>query len=155
MSALFFINLPKEKFMDMEPHKVSPGEWDGTLLGEVKAGFPSPAEDCREEFDLKSLVVRHPAATFYFVVDGCSMVDAGMDDGDIIVVDKSLEPYDGCKAICYLDGGYTVKKVSLGGDGITLLPMNGDSGRFRPIKVSPEDRFTVWGVVTYVIKKIR
>lgn len=139
----------------MEPHKISQEEWDGTLLGDVKAGFPSPAEDCREEFDLKALVVRHPAATFYFVVDGCSMVDAGMDDGDIIVVDKSLEPYDGCKAICYVDGGYTVKKVCIEGGRITLLPMNEDTKRFRPIEVAPEDRFTVWGVVTYVIKKIR
>ena len=139
----------------MEPHKISESEWDGTLLGEVKAGFPSPADDCKEEFDLKAMVVRHPAASFYFIVDGCSMVDAGMDEGDIIVVDKSLEPYDGCKAICYIDGGYTVKKVSLAGGKVVLLPMNTENAKYHPIEVAEDDRFTVWGIVTYVIKKIR
>lgn len=140
---------------EFEPHKISESDWDGTLLGEVKAGFPSPAEDCHEGFDLKAMIVRHPASTFYFNVDGCSMIDAGMDDGDILVVDKSIEPYDGCKAVCYLDGGYTVKQVEITPGGIVLHPMNEGSSKFKPIKVDPEDRFTVWGVVTYVIKKIR
>lgn len=141
--------------MEFEPHKISPAEWDGTLLGDVKAGFPSPADECREEFDIKSLIVKHPAATFYFNVDGCSMVDAGMDDGDILVVDKSIEPYDGCKAVCYVDGSYTVKQVKMTERGVTLLPMSSACSKFRPIEVSPDDRFTVWGVVTYAIKKIR
>ena len=140
---------------NFEPHAMDAGEWDGTLLGDVKAGFPSVADDCRESFDLKSMLVRHPASTFYFNVDGCSMVDAGMDDGDILIVDKSIEPYDGCKAVCYIDGCYTVKQVRISDTGVMLVPMNCDSGKFRPIRVSPEDRFTIWGVVTYAIKKIR
>lgn len=140
---------------NFEPHLIADTQWDGSLLGDVKAGFPSPADDCREEFDLRSMIVRHPAATFYFNVDGCSMVDAGMDDGDIIVVDKSLEPYDGCKAVCYIDGGYTVKMVSISSEGVRLMPMNADSEKYRPIVVSPDDRFTIWGVVTYIIKKVR
>ncbi|MBQ0025666.1 MAG: translesion error-prone DNA polymerase V autoproteolytic subunit [Bacteroidales bacterium] len=137
------------------PHKISDDEWDGTLLGDVMAGFPSPESEYKEEFDLKAMIVRHPAATFYFNVEGCSMVDAGMDDGDIIVVDKSITPYDGCKAICYIDGGFTVKQVKISPDCVSLVPMNSLSGKFRTIEVSPDDRFTIWGVVTYIIKRVR
>lgn len=127
----------------------------GTLLGGVSAGFPSPAADSVEEFDLTSMIVRHPASTFFFNVAGTSMVDAGMDEGDVIVVDRSIDPYDGCKAVCFIDGGYTVKMVEITEAGVRLLPMNAASQKFRPIRVEPGDRFTIWGVVTYTIKKIR
>lgn len=108
-----------------------------------------------EEFDLTAMIVRHPASTFFFNVAGTSMVDAGMDEGDVIVVDRSIDPYDGCKAVCFIDGGYTVKMVEITESGVRLLPMNAASQKFRPIRVEPGDRFTIWGVVTYTIKKIR
>jgi DNA polymerase V len=73
----------------------------------VKAGFPSPAEDIHEKLDLIRLLVRHRASTFFFRVDGVSMVDAGMDEGDIIIVDRSVDPYNNCKAVCYIDGEYS------------------------------------------------
>ena len=67
------------------------------MLGEVRAGFPSPADDePREKLDLVKLLVRHPASTFFFRVGGTSMVDAEMDEGDIIIVDRGIEPYNGC-----------------------------------------------------------
>ena len=137
-----------------EPKAIDGSAWDGILLGDVKAGFPSPAEEVREEFDLKGMLVRHPASTFYFKVDGFSMVDAGMEDGDIIIVDKSLTPYDGCKAICYIDGEFTVKYVEIRDGEVRLVPMNSSNPKYRTITVSHEDEFAIWGIVTYVIKKM-
>ena len=74
------------------------------MLGDIKAGFPSPAdEEPREKLDLVRLLVRHPASTFFFRISGTSMVEADMDEGDIIIVDRSLELYNGCTAVCYID----------------------------------------------------
>ena len=93
------------------------------MIGNVKAGFPSPAEDIHEKLDLIRLLVRHRASTFFFRVDGVSMVDAGMDEGDIIIVDRSVDPYNNCKAVCYIDGEYTVKRVELGDNCARLMPL--------------------------------
>ena len=138
----------------MEPHKIESGDTlEGLMLGEVKAGFPSPAEDLREKLDLTRLLVRHNASTFFFRIDGVSMVDADMDEGDIIIVDRAVDPYDGCKAVCFIDGEYTVKRVKISDGGAVLMPCNERNGKFRPIPVGPDDEFLVWGVVTWVIKK--
>lgn len=126
----------------------------GELLGEVKAGFPSPAEDIREKLDLMKLLVRHKASTFFFRVSGVSMVDADMDEGDIIIVDRAVDPYNGCKAVCFIDGEYTVKRMEIGGGTVRLLPANEKNTRYKSIDVTPENNFMVWGVVTYVIKKM-
>ena len=82
---------------------------DLLMMGSVKAGFPSPAEEVREKLDLVKLLVQHSASTFFFRIDGISMVDADMDEGDIIIVDRAVEPYNNCKAVCFIDGEYTVK----------------------------------------------
>ena len=138
----------------MEPHEIENGDTlEGLMLGEVKAGFPSPAEDLREKLDLTRLLVRHNASTFFFRIDGVSMVDADMDEGDIIIVDRAVDPYDGCKAVCFIDGEYTVKRVKISDGGALLMPCNERNGKFRPIPVGPEDEFLIWGVVTWVIKK--
>ena len=126
----------------------------GELLGEVKAGFPSPAEDIREKLDLVKLLVRHKASTFFFRVSGVSMVDAGLDEGDIIIVDRAIQPYNDCKAVCYIDGEYTVKRIEIGNEVIRLMPANENNDKYRPIEVTQENNFVVWGVVTYVIKKM-
>ena len=98
----------------MEPHSIESGEsLESLMLGSVKAGFPSPAEDIREKLDLVKLLVQHGASTFFFRIDGVSMVDADMDEGDIIIVDRAIEPFDGCKAVCFIDGEYTVKVAPL------------------------------------------
>lgn len=102
-------------------------ELQGELLGEVKAGFPSPAEDIREKLDLMKLLVRHKASTFFFRVSGVSMVDADMDEGDIIIVDRAVDPYNGCKAVCYIDGEYTVKRMEIGDGKVRLKTLSQDA----------------------------
>ena len=124
-----------------------------TFLGDVKAGFPSPAEDVREKLDLTKLLVRHSASTFFFRIDGVSMVDADMDEGDIIIVDRAVDPYNGCKAVCFIDGEFTVKRVEIHDSGAVLLPCNALNVQFKPIPVGPDSEFLIWGVVTWVIKK--
>ena len=135
------------------PHPIESESFESLLVGAVKAGFPSPAEDVREKLDLVKLLVRHTASTFFFQVDGVSMVDAGMDEGDILIVDRAVDPYNGCKAVCFIDGEYTVKRVEIGAEGAVLMPCNEHSTRFKPIPVGPDSDFVVWGVVTYIIKK--
>lgn len=138
-----------------EPYSPEDSESIGALMvGDIKAGFPSPAEDVREKLDLQALLIRHKASTFFFRVDGVSMVDAGMDEGDILVVDRAVEPFNGCKAVCFLDGEYTVKRVEITPGKVRLLPANVNDGRYKPIEVRPDDEFAVWGVVTWIIKKV-
>lgn len=118
----------------------------------VSAGFPSPAEDFLEpSIDLNRTLIRNAASTFFVRVSGDSMKDDRIDDGDLLVVDKSLEPSDGCVAVCFLDGEFTLKRVRMGRDRLTLMPAN---SRYRPIEVSRDNHFAIWGVVTYAIKKI-
>ncbi|AOS83618.1 peptidase S24 [Chlorobaculum limnaeum] len=119
----------------------------------LSAGFPSPAEDHIElKLDLNRALVKHPSATFYGRVKGSSMIEAGIAEGDIIVIDKSLEPKDGDIAVCFLDGEFTVKRISSGAEGLCLLPANSE---FKPIRIAEESEFQIWGIVTYVIHKAR
>ena len=150
--SLLGLDSGMEKFQPYSLDYETPAQ--GELLGEVKAGFHSPAEDIREKLDLIKLLVRHKASTFFFRVDGVSMVDADMDEGDIIIVDRAVEPYNGCKAVCFIDGEYTVKRIEIGEGVVRLMPANEKNTKYRPIEVSAENDFMVWGVVTYVIKKM-
>ena len=137
------------------PHSIdNTSTFETEMLGEVKAGFPSPAEDIREKLDLIKLLVRHKASTFFFRVSGVSMVDAAMDEGDIIIVDRAIDPYNNCKAVCYIDGEYTVKRVEISDKGVRLMPANENNTAYKPIEVTPENNFVIWGVVTWVIKKM-
>ena len=81
------------------------------------------------------------------------MVDADMDEGDIIIVDRSVEPYNDCKAVCFIDGEYTVKRVEITDNGAVLLPCNEHNTKYKPIPVGPDNDVLIWGVVTWVIKK--
>lgn len=118
----------------------------------VSAGFPSPAQDFMENnIDLNKELSENPLATFYIKVSGNSMVDAGIDDKDILVVDRSLEPADKKIAICFIDGEFTVKRLKLEKEYLYLMPENQN---YEPIKVSAENNFIIWGIVTYVIKKL-
>lgn len=118
----------------------------------VSAGFPSPAQDFMENnIDLNKELSENLLATFYIKVAGNSMVDAGIDDKDILVVDRSLEPADKKIAICFVDGEFTVKRLKLEKDCLYLMPENSN---YEPIKVSEENNFIIWGIVTYVIKKL-
>ncbi len=120
--------------------------------GGIVAGFPSPAQDYMElTLDLNKELIKHPSATFYGRVKGTSMKDAGIDEGDILVIDRSLEYRDGMTAVCFIDGEFTVKKLKIDGKQVFLIPANKE---FEPIRITPENEFIVWGVVTYVIKKL-
>ena len=127
---------------------------DLLMMGSVKAGFPSPAEEVREKLDLVKLLVQHSASTFFFRIDGISMVDADMDEGDIIIVDRAVEPYNNCKAVCFIDGEYTVKRVEIHKGGAFLMPCNEKNTKYKPIPVGPDNDCLIWGVVTWVIKKV-
>lgn len=119
----------------------------------IKAGFPSPAEDFQNTtLNITQEIVKNPASTFYARVSGSSMIDDGISDGDILVVDKSVQPYEGCIAICFVDGEFTLKHVEIKPDCIMLVPAN---KAFKPIKVTPDEDFVIWGVVRYVIKKLK
>ena len=117
----------------------------------VHAGFPSPAESIMEnKLDLNKLLIKNPSSTFFAKVSGESMIDDGVDDGDILVIDKSVTPYDGAIAVCYLDGEFTLKRVRFMDGFILLVPSN---SKFKSIKVDKDNEFLVWGVVRYIIKK--
>lgn len=117
----------------------------------VHAGFPSPAENIIEnKLDLNKLLVKNPSSTFFAKVSGESMIDDGVDDSDILVIDKSVTPYDGAIAVCYLDGEFTLKRVRFMEGFILLVPSN---SKFKSIKVDKDNEFLVWGVVRYIIKK--
>ena len=119
----------------------------------IAAGFPSPAEEYLDlALDLNKELIKHPAATFYARVKGDSMVDAGIQDGDLLVIDKALEPKEGTVAVCYLDGEFTVKRLSVREEGVYLMPANAE---FKPIRITEENNFLVWGLVAYVIHKPR
>jgi DNA polymerase V len=121
------------------------------FLTGVSAGFPSPAEDYIEkQLDLNDLVIQHPSATFFVRVVGDSMRDAGIFSGDILAVDRSLEPSSGKIVVALLNGEFTVKRLHIDAREVTLLPEN---EAFPAIVVTPDSDFQVWGVVTYVIHK--
>ena len=137
------------------PHSIETNSsFETELVGDVKAGFPSPADDIREKLDLIKLLVRHRASTFFFRVDGVSMVDSGMDEGDILIVDRAIDPYNNCKAICYIDGEYTVKRVEMVDGKVRLMPANELKTAYKPIVITAENNFIIWGVVSWVIKKM-
>jgi len=144
----------------MSGMKIYKGEFDKQLelllAPEIKAGFPSPAQDyMRESLDFNRDFIRHPEATFYGRVDGDSMVDAGIDDGDIAVIDRSLEAQDGDIIVGYVNGEFTIKFLDLKhkADGyIELRPAN---KKYDPIRVEEYDEFEVWGVVVWTIKNWR
>lgn len=120
----------------------------------IKAGFPSPAQDyISESIDLNRTLIRHPASTFYAKVSGDSMSDEGITEGDILIIDRSIEAEHGDLAVCYINGDFTLKRLCLNrGDKIYLMPSN---RKFRPIEVTRDDDFMVWGVVVYTIKANR
>ena len=118
----------------------------------ISAGFPSPADDYMEPgIDLNAELIRNPGSTFFGRVRGVSMKEAGIDEGDVLVIDRSLESRNGAVAVCFLDGEFTVKRISITPEGLFLLPANSD---YHPIRITEENEFVVWGIVTYVIKKM-
>ena len=118
----------------------------------ISAGFPSPADDFKQErLSLDSELIKNKEATFFARVSGQSMIDAGLNDNDLLVIDRSLPPAHNRIAVCFLDGEFTVKRLKVEGDEVWLQPEN---KQYKPIKITPENDFVIWGIVTNVIKKV-
>ena len=118
----------------------------------ISAGFPSPAEDFKQErLSLDNELIKNKEATFFARVSGQSMVDAGLSDNDLLVIDRSLSPAHNKIAVCFLDGEFTVKRLKVEKDEVWLQPENKS---YQPIKITEENDFVIWGIVTNVIKKV-
>ena len=143
--------MKKDKITFLKPKEGnSIGQW--LIEQGISAGFPSPADDFKEiRISLDRELVKNRDATFYAKVSGESMVGAGLDDGDLIVIDRSLDPQSGKIAVCLVDGEFTVKRIRKEEDKLYLMPEN---KRYKPIELKKGSELTIWGVVQYVIKKV-
>lgn len=118
----------------------------------ISAGFPSAAMDFIDlTIDMNKYLVKHPSSTFYGRVKGVSMKDVGIYDGDLLVIDKSLTPKNNQITVCYVDGDFTIKRISVNDGHCWLMPENKD---YRPIRITEDNDFQIWGVVTHVIKSL-
>jgi len=118
----------------------------------ISAGFPSPADDFLDiSIDLNKEYVKNPSTTFYGRVKGDSMINAGLNEGDLLIIDKSLEPIDDKIAVCFIDGEFTVKRIKIEKDIVWLVAEN---EKYKPIKVTAENDFIIWGIVTTIIKTV-
>jgi len=143
--------MKKEKLRFLKPKEGnSMGQW--LVEQGISAGFPSPADDFKEvRISLDEELVKNKEATFYARVSGDSMIGAGLDDGDLLVIDRSLSPENGKIVICFIDGDFTVKRIKKEKGKFYLIPEN---KKYEPIELNEDDELIVWGVVAYVIKKV-
>lgn len=119
-------------------------------IGGVSAGFPSPADDFLDSrIDLNKELITNPSATYYGRVSGDSMKDLGIHEGDLLVIDKSKPVTNGKVAVCFVDGEFTLKTIKIEKDCCWLMPANEN---YKPVQVTEDNDFVVWGIVTYVIK---
>jgi DNA polymerase V len=143
--------MPTEKIVFFKPTDEKQTELPYITSG-IKAGFPSPAADFDEtRLSIDQVVVKNAIATFYAKASGNSMTGAGIDDGDILVIDRSIEARDGKIAVCYIDGEFTVKRIKVEENCVYLMPEN---KKYQPIKVTEENQLIIWGIVTYVVKSL-
>ena len=119
---------------------------------DVHAGFPSPVQDAylKQPIDLNKELVDHPATTFIVRVAGDSMIDEGIDSGDLLLVDRSLYPSQKNLTICMVGGEFCVKRIVQRGNKVLLRSGN---RKYPPIEVTDRNDFTIWGVVTWVLKR--
>ena len=124
-------------------------------LPEIKAGFPSPAQDYVENgIDLNRELVKNPSSTFFGRARGNSMEGAGIFDGDLLIIDKSLEPREGAIAVCFIDGEFTLKRIHFERhEGqVTAIWLQPENEQFTPIKVTQDNQFIIWGIVVHSIR---
>ena len=120
------------------------------LISRVQAGFPSPADDYIDRsVDLNTELIKRPSSTYLIKVSGTSMQDAGIFDGDLLVVDRSVKPKTGRLAVCCVDGQFTIKLIKVEADAVILLPANCE---FKPIRVTAENDLVIWGIVLHAIR---
>lgn len=118
----------------------------------ISAGFPSPADDFKQErLSLDETLIKNKEATFFARVSGQSMINAGLNDNDLLIIDRSLEPGHNKIAVCFLDGEFTVKRLKIENNTLWLQPENDN---YKPIEITQDNQFVIWGIVTNVIKKV-
>ena len=143
--------MKKEKLNFLIPKKENNlGQW---LIDQgISAGFPSPADDFKEiRISLDKELVKNEEATFYARVSGDSMQGAGLENGDLLIIDRSIEPSNNKIAVCFVDGEFTVKRIKIESKKLYLIPEN---KKYSPIEINEENELIIWGIVTYVIKKL-
>jgi len=143
--------MKKEKLTFLKPkEKSSIGQW--LVEQGISAGFPSPADDFREiRISLDKELVKNKESTFYARVSGNSMENAGIEDGDLIVIDRSLNPENNKIAVCFLDGEFTVKRIVKKN---MKLYLKAENKNYPEIEINIENNLVIWGIVTYVIKSV-
>ncbi|MCR4604002.1 MAG: translesion error-prone DNA polymerase V autoproteolytic subunit [Prevotella sp.] len=126
------------------------------LAPAIKAGFPSPAEDyATESLDFNRDLIRHPEATFYAMVDGDSMESIGICNGDIAVIDKSLEPQHGDVVVAFIDNEFNIKRLDMTHKKDGYIELKSTTPGYPSFRIDENNHFEVWGVVVYSIKKWR
>ena len=143
--------MKKEKLIFLKPKKGdSLGQW--LVEQGISAGFPSPADDFKEvRISLDKELVKNTDSTFYARVSGDSMENAGLSDGDLIVIDRSLNPENNKIAVCFLDGDFTIKRIVKKAEKLFLKPEN---TKYKEIEIKEGNELIIWGIVTYVIKAL-
>lgn len=142
----------KLRIISIHPFKKTTSQKIPLFSSKIKAGFPSPADDFIEKkLDLNNFLVKHPLATFFVRVDGNSMINAGIHSGDILIVDRSLEPQNKNIIIAVLDGEMTVKRITIRNKKMYLCPENSS---FKNIEIKEDMNFEIWGIVTNVIHQV-
>ena len=143
--------MKKERLSFLNPKKSNQlGQW--LIEQGISAGFPSPADDFKEiRISLDKELVKNSESTFYAKVSGDSMIEAGLDDGDLLIIDRSLDPENGKIAVCFLDGEFTVKRINKREGKLYLKPENKN---YEEIEINDGNELKIWGIVTFVIKKI-
>lgn len=123
------------------------------ILHSVSAGFPSPGDDYKEtKMSLDEYLINHKAATFFVRVKGNSMIDAGINPGDLLIIDRALEVKHRDIIVFYLNGEFMVKYFVRNNGKVGLFPAN---KHYQPYFLHGGDDFEVWGVVTTIIKKLK
>ena len=133
------------------PAALEPAPGLPMMEGRLPAGFPSPADDfAMKRLDLNELLITHPLATFFWQVSGKSMVEAGIDDGDILVVNRALRPRHRDIVVAQVDGGFTVKYLDRRADRVKLVPAN---PTYPEIVLKEGQELVICGVVTSAVKR--
>jgi SOS-response transcriptional repressors (RecA-mediated autopeptidases) len=137
---------------DVDPNNFATESYNPNAL---HAGFPSPAQNYMNgTIDLNRVLVRHRETTFFARVEGDSMKDDGIGNGDIVVIDKSLDPKDGDIVIAHHDGEFVLRRIKIDKGKKCAWLMSAD-GKSNPTKISSENNIVIWGIVTYTIKRMR
>ena len=151
INKLFYLIKRMTKYKNLDLFSIIKNTQINTpvFLDKISAGFPSPATDYMEnKLDLNEYLIKHPAATFIVKTSGSSMIDADINSGDLLIVDRSLTPRNNNIVIASIFGDLTVKKIKKKDKSFFLVSANED---YPSIEIKEEMECFIWGVVTYII----